>query len=112
MDFRRIILLLLFCLESPLFANCLPILPAENAAPPASDSVYSPDEEPVRLSRALRLLDTYGESKGRVFFACGALQGLKFVESASAAMNFILVVLNQQQVISNQVVDLVWLVHV
>ena len=87
MDFRRILLLLLFCLESPLFANCLPILPAENAAPSASDSVYSPDEEPVRLSqeeRALRLLDTYGEGKGRVFFfffACGALQGLNFVES-------------------------------
>ena len=84
MDFRKIFLLLLFCLEFPLCANCLPILPAENAAPSASESVYSPDEEPVRLSqakRALRLLDTYGEGKGIVFFACGNLQCLKFVES-------------------------------
>ena len=85
MDFRRVLLLLLFCFEPPLLVNCLPILPAENAAPSASESVYLPDEEPVRLSqeeRALRLLDTYGEGEGRVFFlhACGALQGLKLVE--------------------------------
>jgi len=124
MDFRRVLLLLLFCFEPPLLANCLPILPAENAAPSASESVYLPDEEPVRLSqeeRALRLLDTYGEGEGRVFFlhTCGALQGLETCRvslAGSAAMNLILVVqvrlLNQQQVVSNQVVDLLWIVCV
>lgn len=59
--------------------------------------------------------------KAESFFlhACGALQGLETCRvslAGSAAMNLILVVqvrlLNQQQVVSNQVVDLLWIVCV